>query len=339
VKYIYLGGFPPPYGGVTIKNHLLFTELKQHIEIQQSRFYNMDYSPLARMFWLCKELLSNDVALVIGVSKGSFKKLTSLLFLINKTQIKNSIVMIMGGTASQMIAEDIRLQKCVKEYKHIYVETNGMKEILCSNGIKNVSIFPNCRKKPNKGIAVSKNYGSLRCVFFSLVSKEKGADILNDAAKLLVERNIDFTIDFFGHIEDEYKKEFNISIESTDRVHYCGVFESDKENVYEKLNQYDVLLFPTRWKTEGVPGVLVEAKIAALPAIVSNVSFNAEIIEDGKNGMVLTENSSVELANAIECLYYDRDLLMEMKKNAKISGEEYLIENYIDDIVEMINCG
>lgn len=106
--------------------------------------------------------------------------------------------------------------------------------------------------------------------------------------------------------------------------------------MYNKLQQYDVLLFPTRWKAEGVPGVLVEAKISGLPSIVSNINFNTEIIEDGKNRIILKHSTSVELANAIGCVYSNRDLLMEMKTNAMASAENYLIENYIEDIVQMI---
>lgn len=45
---------------------------------------------------------------------------------------------------------------------------------------------------------------------------------------------------------------------------------------------YDLHLFPSRWRNEGVSGVLVEIKMAAVPSIVSDICYNAELIRDGK---------------------------------------------------------
>lgn len=114
-------------------------------------------------------------------------------------------------------------------------------------------------------------------------------------------------------------------------------FKSTKKNeLYNKLQQYDLLLFPTKWKNEGVPGVLVESKIAGIPAIVSDINFNSEIIKDEKTGLVLKKNTPEELAYAIERVYFNRDWLIELKHNAKDSSEEYLIENYIEDIIRLL---
>lgn len=338
MKYIYIGGFPPPYGGVTIKNQLLFSELSKYIDISQSDFYDKDKSLITRVIFLLAMLTNKKkYGLIIGVSKDSLKKLTHLLYVINRQIMRKSIVMVMGGTASQMIAEDINLQTRIKEYKHIYVETNSMKQVLKSVDINNVSVFPNCRVRPRSNVVAMENNSHLRCVFFSLISKDKGADIIIEAANLLNQQDIYCYVDFYGHIEAKYKSEFEASLNSNKRIRYCGVFKSiGEDDVYEKLRQYDVLLFPTRWKNEGVPGILVESKIASLPAIVSDINYNAEIVEDGVSGIVLHENNADKLAKALIEVNAHRTWLQDMKFNAYNSAEYYYMDRHLGNIVKCL---
>jgi glycosyltransferase involved in cell wall biosynthesis len=337
MKYIYLGGFPPPYGGVTIKNKLLFNKLSDFIEIEQSNLYIEKSNLPMKMISIFISLFSKKNGLIIGISKGSLKKVTYLLYRINKKLMNKSIVMVMGGTFSELVVKEPKLQKRIKEYKHIYVETNSMKEVLNSVGVINVSVYPNCRERPKKDYKPIEINEEIKCVFFSLISKDKGVEIILNAARILKEKGIKFSIDFFGHIDPKYKDQFEKGISLYENIHYCGVFKSiGQDDVYDKLHRYDVLLFPSMWKNEGVPGILVEAKIAGVPAIASNINYNSEIITDGKTGLILKENTPVELADAIERLYLNRDMLIKMKNNAKYSSKYFLIEYHVDNIVKMI---
>lgn len=336
VKFIYLGGFPPPYGGVTVKNKLLFNKLSIDLEIKQSGFYNRNKSIVFRIVSLLIELLNKKNRIVIGVSKGSLKLLTYILYYINKKVMNNSIVMVMGGTFHQMVLEDKRLQKFLREYKSIYIETDGMKKALNSVGLLNVKVFPNCRERADVSINLNENI-KIRCLFFSQISLDKGVDNVLETTKILENKGIDYSIDFYGEIVSEYKLIFESSISANNKMRYCGVYKTvTNTDLYEKLKQYDVLLFPTKWKNEGVPGVLVEAKIAGLPSIVSDLNFNSEIIEDECTGIVLKQNTPKELANTIERLYLNRDMLTKMKHNAKTSSENYIIENYIEEIIQCL---
>lgn len=337
MKYFYIGPTPPPYGGVTIKNLLLFEELKKNMQIEHVNFgfdKNKVFKNTHRFIYA---ILSKNNVLVIGIGSNKALNLFNKVFIfLNKNAMKRSVLIMMGGTAANFFTLKINRKQEIKHYSHIYVETNGMKNILNKAGVNNVSLFPNCRHKPLLQITEKSNVTQLKCLYFSQISYEKGADIAVEALKKLMKSNISIKIDFYGHISDDYKNQFNDDISATENINYLGVFKSDKDNVYEKLNEYDVLLFPTRWKHEGVPGVLVEAKISGLPAIVSDINFNSEIIEDGKSGIVINNNTSDELADAIERLYLDRNLLIKMKQNAKDSSESYFIENYIGDIIKMI---
>lgn len=170
----------------------------------------------------------------------------------------------------------------------------------------------------------------LRCVFFSQIQPEKGADLVLEAARMLP--HVEFS--FYGEIVDDYKDIFMSRVNAQQNVSYYGVFKGSIDAVYGELSKYDVLLFPTKWDIEGVPGILVEGKIAGLAEIVSNKSYNAELVQDGVEGVVIAENTGNCLAAAIQQLAEDRDFLNSMKKGSRESSERYYIENYIESIAD-----
>src|SRR5690625_3709725 len=337
VKVFYVGRFPGPYGGVTLKNKMLYENLLKHVKIEKVELGLIRKMNIKEIIKLCIALINPSSTLLIGAASTSRKILTGFLYKFNRKALNKSILFVMGGIASRIIAEDPKYSKWVSGYKCVYVQTKGMKRELDEVGMTNVRILPTCRENPGVLPEVKQqNDKELRCVFFSLISKEKGADIVLEAADLLRKKNIDFSIDFYGHIDENYTSEFKANINKNNNVNYCGIFRPDQESVYEKLQEYDVLLFPTRWKAEGVPAILVESKIASLPVIASDTNYNSEIIAHGKDGLILKQNNSFQLVNEIERVNLDRSWLKQMKYNAKLSSDRYLIENYILDIVDML---
>lgn len=137
---------------------------------------------------------------------------------------------------------------------------------------------------------------------------------------------------FYGDIVDDYKDIFMSRVNAQQNVSYYGVFKGSIDAVYGELSKYDVLLFPTKWDIEGVPGILVEGKIAGLAEIVSNKSYNAELVRNGIEGIVLGDNSAADLAAAIQQLDENRKALSTLKAGSRFSAEQYFIENYISAI-------
>lgn len=124
-------------------------------------------------------------------------------------------------------------------------------------------------------------------------------------------------------------EKFEEFVNKSPNVKYCGVFDSTKSSVYKKLNEYDILLFPTHWKGEGVPGILVEAKMAGLAVIASPMNFNAEIIrEDNKEGFLLEKDYAVEMAEIIKKCAENRELLKSIKEESYKSRKRYSINEY-----------
>lgn len=173
----------------------------------------------------------------------------------------------------------------------------------------------------------------LKCVFFSLIQKQKGVDLILEAST--VSKNVEFV--FYGPIDPSYTEEFCTTIKRLPNVQYKGVFKGSSPEVYWELAKYDVLLFPTKWETEGVPGILVEGKIAGLAEIVSKKSYNAELVQDGINGIVLSQNDEEQLTKAIGLLDKDREYLREIRFQSKKSAERFYVDNYIESIKTELN--
>ncbi len=328
----YIGNFPPPYGGVTRKNKLLYDCLSQRLKIRH--FDKPSFLPdvLYQVLVLLSALVPGQ-QLIIGLSSRGGKSglLTRLLFIFNRRVMRRSVYFMMGGTEAGRIASDQKERKWYGTYRKIYVETESMESCLSDAGLTNAALFPNCRRKPAENVGNHLNK-KLQCVFFSAIGPAKGADVILDAAANLPD--IDFS--FYGMIDSSYERQFLDTVEKLENVRYMGIFKGDGENTYKELGKYDVLLFPTKWENEGVPGILVEAKMAGISCIVSDMNYNAELVHDGEDGIVMHDNDPETLCRAIRRLEEDRAFLSELKAGSWSSAEEYSIDSYINEIIETL---
>ena len=83
--------------------------------------------------------------------------------------------------------------------------------------------------------------------------------------------------------------------------------------------------------TEGASITLLEAAAAGLPAVVTNVGGNAEIVRDGVNGLVVLPKDAVALSAAFERLHRDPDERgrMGLAARARVT-EQYSVERMVD---------
>ena len=129
--------------------------------------------------------------------------------------------------------------------------------------------------------------------------------------------------------KDDFKEKFEKFIDENNNVTYQGVFDATKNNVYEKLHEYDILLFPSRWKGEGVPGVLIESKMAGIVPIVSNHLYNSEIVLNNIEGIVLEKKDiGLQMSEMIKKLLEREDIYNNLANGAFESRRRYSLEDY-----------
>ena len=109
--------------------------------------------------------------------------------------------------------------------------------------------------------------------------------------------------------------------ESHPRATYGGMLVP--EEVPRVLSEHDLLLFPSYYPGEGHPGVILEAFQCGLPVIAAKWQAVPEIVEHGKNGLLVAPGSAGEVRVAIERLLGDPDLYRRLCEGAERRGEDF----------------
>ena len=91
----------------------------------------------------------------------------------------------------------------------------------------------------------------------------------------------------------------------------------------------DVLLLPSR--TEGLPGVAVEAAAAGVPTIASRVGGTDEIVADGASGFLVAAGDVDAFVDRLEVMAADRDLVRRFGEEARRRAvSDFALEASID---------
>ena len=111
-----------------------------------------------------------------------------------------------------------------------------------------------------------------------------------------------------------------------DRVEFTG----NVADIAPHLARADTLLSTSR--TEGLPGVLIEAAAAGLPAVVYDVGAISEIVEDGSSGIVVHDRTVESAAQALVMLANEDDLRRRFGERGRaIATERFLIESAVGE--------
>ena len=207
--------------------------------------------------------------------------------------------------------------------KGIHAETKRLKkELEDYYHYKNVDIFPNFRffdYNPK-----SSESDKIRIVFMARVMKQKGVDWIFDMADYIKKNGLQekFSITFFGPEDNEDKQYFESNVAKYGFVEYRGALQP--KEIHETLSNYDVMLLPTHFYTEGLPGSVVDAYISGIPVIVTEWKHSHEFVDDGKSGFIVPfENGKQQMIDSVISLEKDRNLLRRMKANALIKRMEF----------------
>ena len=111
--------------------------------------------------------------------------------------------------------------------------------------------------------------------------------------------------------------------------HYMG--DCKKQDVVSLLNKCDIFCMPSYFEAYGL--VFIEALTFGLPVIGRNAFEMPYIIENGKSGLLLQEDSYSELAILIERLLTDK----RFKEYVREKRQYYLSEYSWDKVAERIN--
>lgn len=99
---------------------------------------------------------------------------------------------------------------------------------------------------------------------------------------------------------------------------------------------YGIFICPTRWDSQGVS--MCEAMSSGLVPVSNNITAIPEFVTHQKTGLLAYPESGKSLASQIEKLYLDKQLFMNLSRNAaseirKIADESVVIKQELDVIL------
>lgn len=134
-------------------------------------------------------------------------------------------------------------------------------------------------------------------VFVGRIVRDKGMNELISAFVRLHKECADMRLVLVGRFEDTLDPvlpETRHLIESSDGIEAVG----EQKDVRPFYEQSDALVFPSY--REGFPNVVIEAGAMDLPSIVTDINGAREIIENGKNGVIVPPRDEQALFDAMK---------------------------------------
>lgn len=244
---------------------------------------------------------------------------------------------VIGGWLASFLENKKGLEKNLKKFDGVYVETSTMKNALEAKGFENVLVMPNCKElKILSPEELSKDYSEpYKLCTFSRVMKEKGIEDAVNAVKAVNEKTgrVVYSLDIYGQIDGGQTEWFeSLKASFPEYIRYGGLVPFDKS--VEVLKDYYALLFPTRFFTEGIPGTVIDAYAAGIPVVSARWESFADIIDEGMTGMGYTIEDVNELTSMLENVSSFTESVDSMRKNCLVKAEQYLPRKALNVMVE-----
>lgn len=243
---------------------------------------------------------------------------------------------VIGGTLAQEAKETPSILRHLARFQVNWVEFQQMKTDLEALGLENVEVLPNF-KRLNVLSPQDLPQGSTApytFTMFSRVCKTKG---MTEAAEAVAAVNAQYgspiaQLRIYGPVEEPYREEFSqVLARHEDCVRYMGCIPHDQS--VQVLRDSFMLLFPSVYPGEGMPGTIIDAFSAGLPVIATDWNYNAELVKNGVTGYhydwtkpeLLKEHILYAIAHPEEVDAMRKHCLEEVEKYAPEAAMEQIL--------------
>ncbi|MEO8209294.1 MAG: glycosyltransferase family 4 protein [bacterium] len=367
-KIILIGSVPPPYHGSNIYFYnLLNSKIKgefdiSHLDISDHRnldnlskldFENVRLAAknIISLFNMLRKLRPDLV--YIPVSSNFLPYLRDGLFIFTVSFFSKAKIVIHlhegkhfreGFYKNSSSIVKFFIKSSLGKVDAAIVYSEGLKSIF-KGLVKNIYAFPNgipdtfiSNNKRNENITDKISIGFLGNLFES-----KGViDVIN-AAVILTKKFREIEFNFAGAWsgkEDQTKMKADEIIGKNDLgkfIKFRGVLSGkEKENF---LYETGILVFPTWYKYEGCPLVIIESMCFGIPVIsTKDIGAISEMVIDGETGILVRIKSPEQISDAIIKLIENRGLRVRMGKAGRERFEElFTMDRNVENIIGVFN--
>ena len=322
MKLLFIGGINrgnPPRGGEEYKNQLLIKKIENSTIIDTHRWLQ---NPLVWVKLLFNLFFRRWDNILLSTSSLSTFRLLLIIYILKPSILKKITYLVIGGYFPEAIRAKRYKWEYYKQLKNVILEGELLKiDLQMHSELKNIKVIPNFKDFPVLENFQDQFKQTFSFIYIGRISQSKGIREIIEAAKELQNMGIEFTVDFFGPLEDDF--DFSETF-----INYRGFLDFQKlgRESYEFISSYNCMLFPTYWQGEGFPGVIIDAFIAGLPVITSDWNMNKELIEEGVNGFIVPAKSTAALREKMEFVVHNQNLLKEIRYNNLLKAKNYHID-------------
>jgi glycosyltransferase involved in cell wall biosynthesis len=170
------------------------------------------------------------------------------------------------------------------------------------NGVDTTSIEP-------------KSEAGGRALYVGRLAEEKGVDVLLEA----IARTRQLGADIVGDGPARASLEgLAASVGVRDRVRFLGRFAAS--DVHRAMRAASVVVVPSRWH-ENMPITILESFAAGVPVVASALGGIPELIDEGRDGVLVPPDEPTALADALRSVMSDPERAFEMGKAARTKAE------------------
>lgn len=296
--------------------------------------YQWKKHPFSFFFRIVKLVLKNDIIFMLPDAGG----IKVYPYLINLFAFKRKVKIysVVGGWLPSFLKKNKRIKRQLLKFDHILVETRTMQSRLQKQGFGNVTVVPNFKNiLPLAENQIKYDHESpFRFCIFSRIMKQKG---IEDAVFAVNELNqkrgkLVCILDIYGPIQDEYKEEFFALCNAYSFcVFYKGIASPEKS--VEILKDYYMLLFPTRFYTEGIPGTIIDAFSAGVPVLASEWESYSDVLTDG-DSVTYAFGSQEALLEKLEYCVMNAEIINDYRKECLRSAKKFSMDMAIQIIFD-----
>lgn len=319
----YLGYNTNQLDGQTVKTRGLYElACKEYNNVHYYDTEDFKFNKLS-IFMMLWQVISSRTIIYLP-AHNNLKVIFPIIFVLSKIFRTKIHYFVVGGWLREFIANLPLHRFMLRHISGIHTETQRLKsELETYYNFKNVDVFPNFRFfdfQPSRSTS-----DKLRVVFMARVNKMKGLDWIFNLAEYITLNQLEdkISLSFYGPIHLEDKGYFEAELSKYSFAEYKGILHPTE--IHQTLSNYDVMVLPTHYFTEGLPGSIVDAYISGIPVVVTEWKHSHEFIEDEVSGYIIPfENGENVLIDRILKLHNDRDLLRELQVNTLEKRKQFM---------------
>lgn len=354
---------PPPIHGASVINEYI-KESSAINNAFNSKFLNITTADdLSSIGFFSIKKIFKTLSLTIACLKNIWQYSPRLIYItlspVGLGFVKDSLLVIVAKLLNKKIVIHIHGRGIVqaaskswivrKYYKLIFNNTyiivlskKLLKDIPTYFKTKKFFILNNCIKEIKKYVVTNSKplqNGTLQLLFLSNLVKEKGILEYLEVCKILHQQGIPFIAHIIGKPFDvtgkdiqDYIVKHNIEQQV---VYHGSLYGEEKSDI---LNKADILIFPTKFRNEAFPLVILEAfKYGVVPLSV-NIGGIADIIENNKTGFCFDDNKPEYFVETIKLLHQNRALLNNIANNCiNEFKSKYTIDKFEANFIHIMN--